>query len=151
MSDSSDAAIIAGVSDSDRLLIETLYGAFSAGQVDLLDDAVTPNWQDIPLAPGQAPGREGMKVLINGFLAAFPDAKITVREMIGAGGRVAVRAEITGTHRGEWFGIPASGKAFVLPIHEFHIIENGRLTQTRHMEDWLGWMFQVGAWPPGAN
>lgn len=151
MSQHSDEAVIAGVSESERSALEMLYRAFSAGNVDLLDKAVTPDWQDIPLAPGQAPGREGMKPLINSFLAAFPDTKIAVREMIGAGGRVAVRAEVTGTHKGEWFGVPATGKSFVLPIHEFHVVENGRVTQTRHMEDWLGWMVQVGAWPPGAD
>ena len=70
--------------------------------------------------PGQAPGREGMKPLIRGFLAAFPDTTITVHEIIGAPGRAAVRAEIAGTHRGEWFGMAPTGKASRLPIHEFH-------------------------------
>jgi len=71
----------------------------------------------------------------------------TIHEIIGAPGRAAVRAEISGTHKGEWFGIAPTNKAFRLPIHEFHEIKDGRLTQTFHMEDWLGWLFQVGAWP----
>ncbi len=134
-----------GLTAEERHAVETLYRAFSEHNPDLLDEAVTPDWQDIPLAPQQAPGRDGMKPLIRGFSAAFPDAKVTVHEIIGVSGRAAVRAEISGTHRGEWFGVPATGKAFVLPIHEFHRIENGRLTHTWHMEDWFGWLHQVGA------
>lgn len=67
--------------------------------------------------------------------------------MIGASSRVPVRAEITGTHAGEWFGIAPTGKPFVMPLHEFHRLERGRLTHTWHLEDWFGWMHQVGAFP----
>lgn len=67
--------------------------------------------------------------------------------MVGGPGRVAVRLEITGTHLGEWFGVAPTGRRFVLPLHEFHHIENGRLTHTWHLEDWFGWLNQVGAWP----
>jgi predicted ester cyclase len=125
--------------------VETLYRAFSEHNPELLDEAVMTDWQDIPLAPHQAPGREGMKPLIRGFSGAFPDAKFTIREIIGAPGRAAVRAEISGTHSGEWFGVPATGTRFVIPIHEFHRIKNGRLTHTWHLEDWFGWLHQVGA------
>ena len=142
-----DEPTVTGLTAAERLAVETFYRAFSAGNAGLLDQAVTPDWQDIPLAPGQAPGREGMKPLIAGFVAAFPDAKVTVHEIIGAPGRAAVRAEITGTHKGEWFGVAPTGKTFSMRLHEFHHLEDGRLTHTWHMEDWCGWLSQVGAWP----
>src|SRR3546814_13081942 len=82
-------------SDLERAAVETFYKAFE-GQPELLNEAVTQDWQDIPLAPGQHPGREGMKPLIDGFKAAFPDTKVKVHEIIGARGRVAVRASISG-------------------------------------------------------
>ncbi|WP_439575043.1 ester cyclase [Phreatobacter sp.] len=137
---------VIGLSPEECTAVETFYKAF-AGQLELLDDAVTEDWQDIPLAPHQQPGREGMKPLIDGFRAAFPDAAVTIHEIIGAGGRVAVRASISGTHLGEWFGVAPTGKSFEMPIHEFHHIVDGKLTHTWHLEDWLGWLFQVGAWP----
>ena len=146
MSGTVDGPIVTGLTSEERRAVETLYRAF--GDPELLDQAVTLDWQDIPLNLGQAPGREGMKPLIRGFLAAFPDTKITLHEIIGAPGRAAVRAEITGTHRGEWFGVPPTGRAFSIRLHEFHHIEGGRITHTWHMEDWFGWLFQVGAWPP---
>jgi len=48
---------------------------------------------------------------------------------------------------GEWFGIAPSNTAFRMPIHEFHAIEDGKITHTWHLEDWFGWLNQVGAWP----
>lgn len=126
--------------------IETFYRAF-AGHPELLDDAVTPDWQDIPLAPGQTPGREGMKPLIEGFATAFPDVAVTIHDVVGEDGRAAVRAELTGTHIGEWFGISPTGRSFVMALHEFHRLDKGRLTHTWHLEDWFGWLNQVGAWP----
>lgn len=53
----------AGLLPEELSAIETFYRAFS-GEPELLDEAVTADWQDIPLAPGQAGGREGMKPLI---------------------------------------------------------------------------------------
>lgn len=147
MSNLNPSPQVTGVSAEERTAIETLYRAFSEGNPDLLDQAVTAGWQDIPLAPHQAPGRDGMKPLIAEFGAAFADLRITIHEIIGTPGRAAVRAEITGTHTGAWFGVAPSGRAFRMPIHEFHYIENGRLTHTWHLEDWFGWFFQVGALP----
>lgn len=147
MSDVAAPPKLTGLTDEDRLAVETLYRVFSQNEPELLNQAVTPDWQDLPLAPGQVPGREGMKPLIKGFAAAFPDLKITIHEIIGAPGRAAVRAEITGTHAGKWFGVAPTHKTFRMPIHEFHHIEDGRITHTWHLEDWFGWLCQVGAWP----
>jgi predicted ester cyclase len=138
---------VVGLTPEEQRAVEMLYRAFSDGNPDLLDEAVTTDWQDIPLAPHQQRGRDGMKPLIRQFAAAFPDLEIQILEIIGAPGRAAVRAVITGTHTGEWFGIAPTGRSFQMAVHEFHQIDNGRLTHTWHLEDWFGWLLQVGAWP----
>lgn len=134
-----------GVGDEDCRTVLTFYRAFSEQDPALLDTALAVDWQDIPLGPGQQPGRDGMKPLVRAFCAAFPDVKITVHEMLGVAGRIAVRAEITGTHQGEWFGVAPTGRRFAFPLHEFHRVADGRLTHTWHLEDWSGWLRQVGA------
>ena len=141
---------VIGLTPEERKTIETFYKAF-AGRPELLDETVTADCQDIPLAPHQQPGRDGMKPLIEGFRAAFPDTAVTIHEIIGVSGRIAVRASISGTHLGEWFGVAPTGRSFTMPIHEFLRIVDGKLTHTWHLEDWLGWMFQVGAWPPAGK
>lgn len=136
---------------ADRRAIEMIYRAFGSADPDLLDQALAPDWQDYPLAPGQGPGPDGLKPIIHAFAAAFADLRITIDEMIGVPGRVAVRGWITGIHRGPWFGIAPTGRQIEVAIHEFHHLKDGRITHTWHLEDWFGLLNQLGAWPPATE
>ena len=102
---------VPALSGEELRAIETLYRAFTDKNPDLLDEACTPDWQDIPLLPGQGPGPNGLKEMLPMFFQAFPDLKIVVHEIVGSAGRAGVRASITGTHRGEIFGVPPTGQA----------------------------------------
>jgi len=135
---------------AERLAVETLYRAFSDKNPDLVDLAVTPFWNDIPLAPGQGPGPEGIKPIIRGLIAALPDVRITIDDMIQVPGRIGVRAEIRGTHQGPLFGIAPTGKKVSFRLHEFHELDGERITTTWHMEDWFGLFLQLGSFPPPA-
>lgn len=135
---------------TERQAVETFYRAFSNQDPDLVDDVLAPSWDDIPLAPGQGAGPEGIKPIIQSIAQAFPDLQITVHDMIQEPGRIAVRAEISGTHLGDIFGIAATGKKVSFRLHEFHELDGRRLTTTWHMEDWFGLFLQLGQFPPPA-
>ena len=99
--------------------IETFHRAFTDHNPDLLDGVCTPDWQDIPLAPGQGPGPEGLKdQIVAVFLKALPDLEIVVHEIVGSPGRAGVRASITGTHLEEVMGVPATGPYTMVLIDE---------------------------------
>jgi predicted ester cyclase len=132
---------------AERSAVQRLYDAFSLKNPDLIDAAVTADWQDIPLAPGQGPGPDGMKPVIRQVIAAFPDVRITVHDMLQLPGKIAVRGEISGTHQGELFGIAPTGKPVSFRIHEFHQLDGQRITTTWHMEDWFGLFLQLGRFP----
>src|SRR5215475_4101248 len=70
-------------------------------------------WEDVieqvPL-PGQGPGLEGLKDILRAFRTGFPDIVFAIEEQIAEGDKVASRFEWTGTHRGEFMGIPATGR-----------------------------------------
>jgi len=132
---------------TERQAVETLYRAFSENNPDLVDSVLAADWDDIPLAPGQCPGPEGIKPIIRSLADAFPDVRIVIHDMVQAPGQIAVRAEITGTHLGELFGIAATGKQVSFRLHEFHALENGRVVTTWHMEDWFGLFLQLGQFP----
>ena len=140
-------AQVAALSSEEIRAIETLYRAFSENKPDLLDEACTPDWQDIPLIPGQGPGPGGLKQIIPMFRKTFPDLKIVVHEIVGSAGRAGVRASIVGTHLGEVHGVKPTGKSVDMALHEFHHLRDGRITHTWHVEDWFGMLHQVGAWP----
>ena len=132
-------------------LIGTLYEAFT-GKPELLDAVLTEDWDDIPLGPGQEPGRAGARALIEWLSKAFSDLRYVVEEIIDArggdgNGMVGVRARMHGVYTGELFGIAATGRETEIRTHDFHEIMDGRIVRTHHMEDWLGWFQQVGSWP----
>lgn len=143
---SADAELL----QAERNAVETLYRAFSEKNPDLVDAVLAANWDDIPLAPGQGPGPEGIKPIIQGLCEAFPDVQVKIHDMLQLPGRIAVRAEISGTHQGEFFGIPATGKQVSFRLHEFHELDGERVTRTWHMEDWFGLFLQLGKFPPQA-
>ncbi|SFT58642.1 Predicted ester cyclase [Kosakonia arachidis] len=131
----------------ERQAVETLYRAFSEKNPDLVDTVLAPQWEDIPLAPGHAPGPEGIKPIIRDLGEAFPDVQIAIQDMIQVPGQIGVRAEISGTHQGEFFGIAPTGKKVSFRLHEFHTLSGSRVTTTWHMEDWFGLFLQLGQFP----
>ena len=133
------------LTDTQRVAIDTLYRAFNSGQADLLDRVLAEDWSDVPLAPGQEPGREGLKPMVSAFRAAFADVAFTPREVLFCGNRAAVRLTLSGRHIAEWMGVPATGRTFEIAMQEMHHFEGDRITHTWHVEDWAGWRQQVGA------
>ena len=130
-----------------RTALERFYGALATKNVDLVDQALTEHWEDIPLAPGQAPGPAGIKSIFAMLIAAFPDLTLEIVEALAEDDRAAVRVVCRATHRGDLFGVPASGKAIQFNLHEFHQFEGERIRRTWHMEDLFGLFAQIGSWP----
>lgn len=50
------------------------------------------------------------------FRAGFPDLRFATEEVLTAGDKVVVRACVTGTHQGEFMGIPPTGKSIDMPV-----------------------------------
>lgn len=108
-------------------------------------------WEDmveqVPF-PGQGPGLEGLRDVLRGIRAAFPDIHWTVQEQIAEGDKVLSRFEWTATHRGTFLGVPATNqpvKVWGMVIDRF---EGDRIRDTRIIMDILGLMIQLGVVPP---
>ena len=130
-------------------IVGTFYRGFS-GDTDLFDQVLAEDWDDIPLGPGQTPGRAGAAELVKGIGAVVRDVEILVHDLVDGrkpdgSGLVAARAEMRGVQEGEWFGVPGTGQPFRVRIHEFHQIADDRIVRTWHLEDWHGWLQQAGA------
>jgi len=108
-------------------------------------------WEDVveqvPL-PGQGPGLEGLKDVLRGMRAAFPDLNFSIEEQISEGDKVASRFEWTGTHRGEFLGVPATDRRVCVWGIVIDRFEEGRIKDTRIIMDTLGLMMQLGVFPP---
>lgn len=108
-------------------------------------------WEDVveqvPL-PGQGPGLDGLKDILRAMRAGFPDIVFSVQEQIAEDDKVASRFEWTGTHQGEFLGIPATGRQVRVWGIVIDRLEEGRIKDTRIIMDTLGLMTQLGALPP---
>jgi len=136
--------------DNATLVRRFVNEVITQGQID---SAVKFVWEDVveqvPF-PGQGPGLEGLKDVLRSIRTGFPDIVFAIQEQITEGDKVASRFEWTGTHSGEFLGIPATGRRVAVWGFVFDRLEQGRIKETRILMDILGLMMQLGAIPPPA-
>ena len=89
----------------------------------------------------------GHKQLLSALINAFPDFHHKLEDVVAEGNKVAVRFTITGTHRGEFQGIPPTGKRVSIGGTDFLTIVDGKITEERVFVDMIGWLQQLGAIP----
>ena len=81
-------------------------------------------------------------------LAAFPDLTITIKDLIARDDKVAVRFVSTGTHKGEFGGIPPTGKKASIPGMGIYRFADGRIVEEWLNVDFLGLWRQLDILPP---
>jgi predicted ester cyclase len=117
-------------------------------QKNLVEDAevLAPNYVNYNF-PAPAPGPEGFKQVMGMFLQAFPDIHETTEDVISEGDKVAVRGQFTGTHKGEFMNIPATGKQIKVSYIAMYRLESGKVVENWVQMDMLGMMQQLGVIP----
>jgi steroid delta-isomerase-like uncharacterized protein len=114
------------------LVLESIE-AFNAGDMPKLLAVAAPdiviNYAEMP-EPLQ--GRETWQQGYELVKRAFPDLKIHVDDLVAAGDEVALRLTLTGTHQGEFQGIPATGRTISYVSHEFYRVADGLVA-----EEWI--------------
>jgi steroid delta-isomerase-like uncharacterized protein len=81
------------------------------------------------------------------FWSAFPDLSARIEEMVAEGDKVAIRVINTGTHKGEFQGIPPTGKKVSFGGRDFLTLSDGKIVEQRASVDMMGLMQQIGAIP----
>jgi steroid delta-isomerase-like uncharacterized protein len=87
------------------------------------------------------------KRLLTGVNNAFPDLHHEIVDMVAEGDKVAIRLNVTGTHKGEFQGIPPTGKKLSLDEMGFISIIDGKIVEGWISADTMGLMQQIGALP----
>jgi predicted ester cyclase len=122
------------------------------GNMDVIDDYVAPGYVGHdPSEPQAINGPSGFKRQIEKYLAAFPDARITVDEQFAEGDRVATRWTGRGTHQGELEGISPTGKEVTVTGLTFSRLERDKVVEEWITWDTLGMLVQLGAVPMPAR
>jgi steroid delta-isomerase-like uncharacterized protein len=91
------------------------------------------------------------KQFFTAFTSSFPDLRHEILDLVAEGDRVAVRFNVTGTHKGELQGIPPTGKKVSFIAMDFITLMNGKIVEDWLSVDMMGLMQQIGAIPANAH
>ncbi len=125
-----------------RRLVEE---AQSNGRLEVVDELFAEDFVDHSPLPGLPATREGVKMLFAGLRSAFPDLHVTIAEQIAEDNRVATRKTFRGTHRGDFLGVPASGRPVEFEVIDILTFEKEKISEHRVVLDQLGLLKQLGA------
>ena len=81
-----------------------------------MTELVVGDFVELNPFPGQGPGRDGLASVLASMFAGFPDLHWSLRDTVAEGDRVVGLSTWTGTHRGEFLGIPATGRSVAVVI-----------------------------------
>ncbi len=112
-----------------------------------IDEFYATDVVDHSAPPGLPAGIEGVHLKIGMFTNAFPDLDITYQYQIAEGDVVGGRFTLTGTHLGDFAGIPATGKQVSVTGHDFVRVVDGKVTEHWVEMDTMTMMQQLGVIP----
>ncbi len=133
--------------EANKAIIRRYRQAHNQNDMATLDEIVAADIISHNGLPGLPAGREGGKIAHQGSLAAFPDGKTTSDDLIAEGDKVVERFTLVGTHKGDFMGIPASGKQVRVTGMSIFRIANGKIVEHWGENDGIGLMTQLGVLP----
>jgi steroid delta-isomerase-like uncharacterized protein len=136
------------VADSEKIFNRFWDEVVSGGNLDAIDELVADDIIEHEEGfPGQPPGKEGVRFYVTILREAFPDIKARVGNTLADGDLAAGEATLTGTHKGEFIGVPASDKSFEISSVDIIRVEDGKVAEHWGVTDTMSLMQQLGAIP----
>ncbi|MGA3216856.1 MAG: ester cyclase [Acidimicrobiales bacterium] len=132
--------------------VRGMYELFGAGDLDGFFDHIADDFVDHENGPAFEPTKAGTRQLFAAVRAAFPDLRFAAEDVLESGDKVVARARVTGTNKGDFRGIPASGKSIdVQAIDILRFGADGLVHEHWGVMDIMSMMQQIGAVPQGAS
>ena len=125
------------------------YERINAGDIAGFGDLVADDFVEHQGMPALPP-KEGTLEFFRILLAAFPDWRMTVEDLIAGGDKAVARVQVTGTHKGEFMGVPATGtRVGVQLIDIMRFDRAGLVCEHWGVADMLSLLQQLGVVPAG--
>jgi steroid delta-isomerase-like uncharacterized protein len=123
---------------------------FNRGNMSVVDDLFAPDFVEHEELPAGIPNdREGVIQLAAMLRSAFPDFKATIDDIVAEDDKVVIRQTWTGTHKGEFMGVPPTGKSVSIGVIDIIRMADGKCVEHWGQMDSMGMMQQLGAIPAG--
>lgn len=123
---------------------ERLGAAVNSGKLEALREVFAPTVIDRDPAADQGAGPEGFIKFFTEFRAAFPDLNISVEQLVADDDNVAIAYTVTGTHQGDFLGIPATGRQIKARGVQIARFQKGQIVERWGSSDQLGILQQLG-------
>ena len=136
---------------SNKATIRRLEDANNSGDLEritkTIDEVFAPDALISTPLPIEATGAQVLKEVFARLLRGLPDLHITIEDLIAEGDKVVSRNTVTGTHLGEYMGLPPTGKS--VTYNEIFIVrfDGDRIAQTWGVVDVFSIMKPLGAIP----
>ncbi|TQM14198.1 ester cyclase [Pseudonocardia kunmingensis] len=133
---------------TNKAVYRRFHDALNTRDLDLIaqaiDEVVDPDVLFHAPVPMGATGRQAITQVWAVLLQAFPDIRVTVEDMIAEGDEVVFRNTVTGTHLGEYRGLPPTGRS--VTYNEIFVVRfaNGRVVEVWGVVDVLSQLRQLG-------
>lgn len=133
------------LSDNKNLYLRLADEVLSKKNLAAVDELIADDFVEHVGGHPRRVGVEGFKAARMRRNLAFPDWRVTVDDIIAEDDKVVARATGQGTHRGEYMGIPPTGKVVKVGWIAIYRVANGKLAEHWQHIDELGLRQQLGA------
>ncbi|MFO0669974.1 MAG: ester cyclase [Polyangiaceae bacterium] len=118
---------------------------FGEGRLALVDELLHPDYVNHSPSPGLPPGRVGVRVVVAALRSAFPDLSYAIEDLVIGADAVATRTVMRGTHRGDFFGLPPTGRTIAVPQMTIERFAEGRIVAHHRLTDEASLMRQLSS------
>ena len=126
------------------------YERINAGDIAGFGDLVADDFVEHQGVTDLPPTKKGTLEFFRTLLAAFPDWRMTVEDLIASGDKAVARVKVTGTHKGEFLGVPPNGTRVEVQLIDIMRFDGaGLVCEHWGTADMLSLMQQLGAVPAG--
>jgi steroid delta-isomerase-like uncharacterized protein len=130
-----------------KQLVRQFFEAFDRQDTEMMDQFVLNSNYSLHFSGTEPMNWNGTKQFSAAFYSSFPDLRHNIVDMVAEEDKVAVRLNVTGTHKGELQGIPPTGKKVSFNATDFITLTDEKIVEEWVNADMMGLMQQIGAIP----
>lgn len=133
--------------EENKAIVRRYQEIYNSNQLDALTEVVSEDLLTPKIMPGFGDGLEGGRNIHKTTLIGMPDWHTEIEDLIAEGDKVVARIRMTGTHTGDFYGIPATGKRIEFTGIYIVRIANGKIVEHWGEEDAVSLLTQLGVMP----
>jgi len=135
----------AKVEEQNKEFVKQYFEELNKGNAEIINELCAPEYLFYSPSINPKPmSREETFGFIKMIFGAFPDVNWRIEKLFVAGDTAIIWNVVTGTHQGEFAGIPSTGNRVEVSSILLWRLKDGKIIEEREEADYLGLMQQLG-------